>query len=131
MNNSKIIHLKGQFRPVVIGHTILVLMVIFGVGCNQPTPIPTPTPTPEPMWSEAEAIAVVKNWCYQGNWPNLTICERELSTAHDQQWRATYQPEEKRWAVSIMAQKLFGGSYLHIVSYVYENTQTVEWYVNK
>lgn len=122
MNNGKIIHLMGHFKLVAIGS---MLMVIFSVGCSSQ---PTPTSMPKPMWSEAEAIAVVKGRCS----PLGSICGNELVTLTDEKWSAVYEPNAKRWAVSVVGQQLFSSQPpLHIVSYVYENTQTVEWYVNR
>ncbi len=69
--------------------TLVVLMAIIGVACSQPIPTATQIPTTlAPKWSESEAIAVFKNWCYPGNWPNLTFCERELSRTMDTRWSA-------------------------------------------
>lgn len=136
MGNGKIMHLIGQLRPVAIGSTILVLMVTFSGACGQQTPIPTPTPTSSPLWSEQEAIAVVKATC--GNRliePDSNSCDSVNGEwiVNRPTWSAEYDSEERRWVVTMSdLETLFGRNLdTTVVSYAYENTQTVEWHVNR
>jgi hypothetical protein len=58
--------------------------------------------------------------------------DRHVELLSEVTWSAQYQPAEKRWAVTLTGKKMFGTSPLDpIVSYVYENNQTVEWQVNR
>ncbi len=104
--------------------TLVVLMAIIGIACGQP--IPTPMSAIAPKWSEPEAIAVVKASCQI-----MGDCyDRHGELLTDVRWSAKYQPAEKRWAVTLTGKMLLGGNPLDpIVSYVYENTKTVEWNV--
>jgi len=108
--------------------SLLVLILVLAVACSQVTPVSTP------MWSEAEAVAVLKDWCQGGSYGSMqvSVCDRELSLWLNKKWSASYQQVDKRWVVTVEGESLFGSRNPDpIVSYVYENTQTVEWYVNR
>ncbi len=115
--------------------TVLVMMVVFSVSCTQlaPTPTPTTLPTPSPLWTEAEAIAVVKERCAQGVATafgvQLSKCQRRTSGLQDLEWTARYDSRSRRWDVRVSGLELFGRDkrVYPIRAYVYENTQTVEW----
>ena len=103
---------------------LLTIIAVVAVACSQTTPAPTFTPPPTPVWSEAEAIAVFKKWCQKGiydNFPNITNCQRELVWWSDKKWSASYQPNDKRWAVTVAGETLFGSPTDPIISYVYAN----------
>jgi hypothetical protein len=102
---------------------IVTLMVVLGIACN------TLSSSTAPKWSEAEAIAVVKNWCYPEPGPSQR-CQL-LFNLSDVGWDATYQPSSKRWAVTVEGNHYLTKHQESAVSYVYEDTQTVEWNVNK
>ena len=107
--------------------TALVVMVLVAVGCTNPTHTPATAAAPSPLWSEEEAIAVVKEQCANSQ------CQREISLLQDLEWTARYESRDRRWDVRVSGLRLFGRDKLvyPVRAYVYENTRTVEWFFDK
>jgi len=129
------VSLGAPLNPSIMILTALVMMVVGTVSCMQPNAAPTSTtvPVPSPLWTEGEAIAVVKERCAEGVSTafgvQMSKCQRETSGLRDLEWTARYDSRARRWDVRVSGLETFGrDKRVHpIRAYVYENTKTVEW----
>ena len=109
---------------------LAAILFALAVAC-QSSPIPTLTPTPTPLWSEGQAIAIMKTWCLNGGL-NSYSCRSKLSDYRDIDWSSEYDSVEQRWTITMIGQFFLNNTPSKpIVSYVYESTNSFEWYVNK
>ena len=118
-------HFLSSRSLALILHVLLSIFVLMALAC---TAMPTATPTPVgPMYSEEEAIAVVKKHLKATEFCDMKV----LVEGGSKQWSARYNLSTRRWNVSLIVKRSLTsvaqgiGQHTQFTWSVYERTKTV------